>query len=57
MLFRSFLVHVFSERARLYYDLERLWRAARRTDFPDVDAAPRNPQPPAGPSPHGVAEP
>ena len=55
--FGSFLVHVFSERARLYYDLERLWRAARRTDFPDVDAAPRNPQPPAGPSPHGVAEP
>lgn len=30
-----FVVHIFSERARLYYDLERLWRAAHRTDFPD----------------------
>lgn len=35
----AFLVHVFSERARLFYDLERLWRAAKRTDFPDVLAA------------------
>lgn len=33
-----FVVHLFSERARLYYDLERLWRAARRTDFSDVGA-------------------
>jgi ribosome-associated protein len=31
----DFVVHIFSERARLYYDLERLWRAARRTDIPD----------------------
>lgn len=30
-----FVVHVFSERARLYYDLERLWRAAPRVDIPD----------------------
>jgi ribosome-associated protein len=28
----SFVVHIFSERARLYYDLERLWRAAARID-------------------------
>jgi len=28
----SFVVHIFSERARLYYDLERLWRAAGRID-------------------------
>jgi ribosome-associated protein len=28
----GFVVHVFSERARLYYDLERLWRAAERLD-------------------------
>jgi ribosome-associated protein len=34
--YRAFVVHVFSERARLYYDLERLWRAARRIDFPDA---------------------
>lgn len=34
----GFVVHIFSERARLYYDLERLWRAAQRTDFPDAAA-------------------
>jgi ribosome-associated protein len=28
------VVHIFSERARLYYDLERLWRSAPRTDVP-----------------------
>lgn len=30
----DFVVHVFSERARQYYDLERLWRTAQRVDFP-----------------------
>ncbi len=28
----EFVVHIFSEKARLYYDLERLWRSARRID-------------------------
>jgi ribosome-associated protein len=36
----NFLVHVFTERARLYYDLERLWRSARRLVFPDTEPAP-----------------
>ncbi len=36
----EFVVHIFSERARLYYDLERLWRAARRIDVPEPGAAP-----------------
>jgi ribosome-associated protein len=31
------VVHIFSERARLYYDLERLWRAAPRADIPSPD--------------------
>jgi ribosome-associated protein len=31
----GFIVHIFTERVRLYYDLERLWRMARRTDFTD----------------------
>jgi len=31
----SFVVHVFSARARLFYDLERLWRAAARIAIPD----------------------
>lgn len=30
----DFVVHIFSGRARDYYDLERLWRAAERMDFP-----------------------
>ena len=30
----SFVVHIFSDRARQYYDLERLWRTAERVDFP-----------------------
>jgi ribosome-associated protein len=29
-----FVVHVFSERAREYYDLERLWRDGKRLEFP-----------------------
>jgi ribosome-associated protein len=28
------IVHVFSDRARQYYDLERLWRTAERLNFP-----------------------
>lgn len=31
----SFIVHVFSEQARRYYDLERLWRSAPKLDIPD----------------------
>lgn len=31
----SFLVHIFTDRARLFYDLERLWRAAKRITIPD----------------------
>ena len=33
--FGSFIVHVFSEQARRYYDLERLWRNVPRHDIPD----------------------
>jgi ribosome-associated protein len=36
--FGGLIVHVFTERARRYYDLERLWRAARRTEFEDHGA-------------------
>lgn len=31
----EFVVHIFSEKARLYYDLERLWRPARRIEIPE----------------------
>jgi len=30
----DFIVHIFSERARLYYDLERLWRQAKTVEIP-----------------------
>jgi ribosome-associated protein len=37
----GFIVHIFSERLREFYDLERLWRRARRIDFtePGEDAS------------------
>ena len=30
----DFLVHIFSEKARAYYDLERLWRSAKDVPIP-----------------------
>ena len=37
----DFVVHVFSEKARKYYDLERLWKSARKLEPGDLNAAPR----------------
>ena len=34
--FGGFIVHVFSEEARRYYDLERLWRTAPKFEMPDA---------------------
>jgi ribosome-associated protein len=33
MDYGDFIVHIFSETARAYYDLERLWRHARSVDL------------------------
>ena len=33
--FGGFVVHVFSEQARRYYDLERLWRSSPKLEIPD----------------------
>ena len=33
----DYVIHVFSERAREYYDLERLWRHARRLEIPPAE--------------------
>lgn len=33
--YNEFVVHVFSPRARAYYDLERLWRRAGRLPVPE----------------------
>ena len=37
----DFVVHVFSEKARKFYDLERLWKTARRLEPSELKAAPR----------------
>lgn len=34
-----FVVHVFSEKARLFYDIERLWRSAKRVEIPEPGSA------------------
>jgi ribosome-associated protein len=35
----DFVVHVFSEKARRFYDLERLWKSAKRLQPADLKAA------------------
>jgi len=51
----DFVVHVFSEKARKFYDLERLWKTATRLEPADLKAAepkaaPRKPKAPAKPA-------
>ncbi|MBZ5662269.1 MAG: ribosome silencing factor [Acidobacteriia bacterium] len=41
--FGGLIVHVFTEHARRFYDLERLWRAARRIEFDDSAESSRYP--------------
>src|SRR5467141_975608 len=36
----DFVVHVFSEKARKFYDLERLWKSAKRLEPGDLKAVP-----------------
>jgi ribosome-associated protein len=36
----AFVVHIFSEGARRYYDLERLWRAAQHIEFSSAQSSP-----------------
>jgi ribosome-associated protein len=36
MDYGDFLIHVFSPKARVYFDLERLWRDAKPVDVPEV---------------------
>lgn len=34
MDYADFIVHIFSAKAREYYDLERLWRQAKEVEIP-----------------------
>ena len=36
----DFVVHIFSEKSRKYYDLERLWKSAKRLEPAELQAAP-----------------
>jgi ribosome-associated protein len=37
----DFVVHVFSEKARKFYDLERLWKSAKRLEAGDLKSTPK----------------
>ena len=43
----DFVVHVFSEKARKYYDLERLWKSAKRVEADQLGAPVRRKRAPA----------
>ena len=50
-----FVVHIFSERARQYYDLERLWRNAERIEFHET-AGPAGTRPKSHDERHNESE-
>jgi ribosome-associated protein len=37
----DFVVHIFSEKARKFYDLERLWKSARKLEPAELKPAPK----------------
>jgi ribosome-associated protein len=45
----DFVVHVFSEKARKFYDLERLWKTAKRLEPAELRPAPKKRKPAAPP--------
>jgi len=46
----DFVVHIFSETARRYYDLERLWKSATKLEPAELTATPKRRRAAAGPS-------
>lgn len=53
--FGSFVVHVFSDQARRYYELERLWRMAPKLEIADEPGSPVRNQPFGESQPPGEA--
>jgi ribosome-associated protein len=53
----DFVVHIFSERARRYYDLERLWKTASRVEPSALAAAPAKRKPRTKRAPATAAKP
>ncbi|MBZ5546387.1 MAG: ribosome silencing factor [Acidobacteriia bacterium] len=50
----DFVVHIFSENARRYYDLERLWKSATRLEPAELMAAPKRRRAASGAAPKRV---
>lgn len=40
----DFVVHIFSEKARQFYDLERLWKSANKMEAAEFNAKPSKPR-------------
>ena len=50
----DFVVHIFSEKARQYYDLERLWKSATRLEAAELTTAPKSRRTATRPAASGV---
>src|SRR6202142_3127599 len=46
----DFVVHVFSEKARKFYDLERLWKTAKRLEPAELKSGPKKRKPATAPT-------
>ena len=52
----DFVVHIFSEAARKFYDLERLWKTATRVELSDLAKPARKPPTKAGTPRKGITK-
>ena len=54
MDYGDYLIHVFSEKSRVYYDLERLWRDAKLAEWQPSAGPPERPATKSDRLPHPV---